>query len=57
MRKTLQISVKLSMEDIAKLCGVPVSTLYRWKKSDPKLWSVIVRGCMEAKLDKARADS
>jgi hypothetical protein len=52
----MKFDLKLTMEEAAAMAGVAVSSLYRWKDSDPKLFAVIWRGCLEIKLDALRAD-
>ncbi len=50
----MKYGIKLTMEDVSEMTGVAVSTLFRWRKNDPKLFAVIWRGCVEMKLDEIR---
>jgi hypothetical protein len=52
----MKFDLKLTVDEAAKMAGVAVSSLRRWKKQDPKLFEVIWRGCLERKLDHIRAN-
>ena len=51
----MKITVRLSVSEVARMVGKPLSTLYRWRRDEPKLFAIVWRGCLEIKLDKARA--
>ena len=49
-----KIEVSLTITEIARMVGKPVSTLYNWRKKSPELYEIVCRGCVEVKLDEVR---
>ena len=48
------LAMRIKVVEMAKLVGLPVRTLYRWRRDRPDLWRVLERGCLEIKFDEVR---
>lgn len=50
----MKIEISLPVSEVARMAKMPVSTLYRWQKERPELFAIVIRGCLEIKMDSHR---